>query len=337
MMSSLSLSPFVSVRRLFALARAGSRPLTQFAFACVGLLGATLLLQSIDPRTVTGVNAWVKPAKFAASVALTSFTLALLLRHVRLPARGGRRAVAAIVGLTALELVIITLQAARGVPSHFNFATRLDAVLFQMMAVGIVGVMVAVGYIGVVAFRQRLAEPALGWGIRLGIVSMLVGGATGFAMPRPTPAQLASLRAGAPAPLLGAHTVGAPDGGPGLRGTGWSTVAGDLRVAHFIGLHGLQVLPFGGWLLARRRRQRRDVASVRDLALDGRLAIIAGAGYLGLTVTAFVGALRARPLLAPDGVTAALAFGVVLSCAAAVAPLTFKTRSRVRASEARAL
>ena len=94
----------------------------------------------------------------------------------------------------------------------------------------------------------------------------------------------------------GGHTVGAPDGGPGLPGTGWSAEHGDLRIAHFIGLHGMQVLPFLGWLAARHRY----LTSVQT-----RFAFIAAASYTALTLILWWQALRGQSIVAPDAATLA--------------------------------
>jgi hypothetical protein len=307
---------------LRALARSGSdgsRSLMRLAAASAALFIAALAAQLFDPRTLLGASVWAKPAKFGASVALTAVTLALLLRQLDVPARGRRWAVGLVSWLVGLELVIITLQSVRGVPSHFNAATSFDAALFAIMGVAIAVVTIAIGYLAYRAFRTRFADPALGWGIRLGFLTMLVGASIGGMMPSPTAAQQAQLAAGERPTLVGAHTVGAPDGGPGLPVTRWSTQHGDLRVPHFVGLHALQLLPLVGWAIGRRRR--RDGAA---------LTAIAGAGFLGLTLTALVGAMRGRPLLAPDAVTLALAGAVLASCAIALAIVRLAGSRRAR-------
>jgi hypothetical protein len=313
------------------------RALFVLAVASGGLLVASLVLQVIDPRLVSGVSTWLKPAKFAASVALTSFTLALLLPHLDLPRRGGKRALSLVVWLLAFELVLITVQAARGVPSHFNNSTRGDQMLFSVMGAAIVAVTIALGFIAVWAFRQRFADRALGWGIRLGFVAMLLGSAMGGLMTRPTPEQLASLRAGEPTPMVGGHAVGVPDGGPGLPLTRWSREGGDVRVPHFLGLHGLQVLPLAGWLLGRRRRAA-GMGSVAARMVTGaapRLTVAVGIGYIGLTLAALLQALRGQPLLAPDGITFITIAAVVgISALAALAALAVP-RGSTAASEGR--
>jgi hypothetical protein len=95
--------------------------------------------------------------------------------------------------------------------------------------------------------------------------------------------------AGRPMPIIAAHTVGAPDGGPGLSGTGWSTEHGDLQLPHFMGLHALQVLPLINFALSRRRLST-DCASSDDVNCDGELLCIVRASR-GPTLQGIVGRL----------------------------------------------
>ncbi len=210
--------------------------LSAMAWANVALLAAAALAAPFDSRTVTGLNPWIKPMKFAASVATFTFTMAWLLEYVK----HYRRAVRAISwGVTivfALEQASVFLQAARGTTSHFNVRDPFDAAVFALMGVMIV-VNTALVLVALFLFFRRTEPlaPAYLWGIRLGLLLFVAAGLEGFAMTS----------------NMG-HTVGAPDGGPGLPGLGWSTRAGDLRVAHSLGLHALQVLPLVGHALSRR-------------------------------------------------------------------------------------
>ena len=136
-------------------------------------------------------------------------------------------------------------------------------------------------------WRQPFADPALGWALRLGLVVTVLGAFTGGLMTRPTAAQIADARATHQMPLSGAHTVGAPDGGPGLPLTGWSTRHGDVRVPHFIGLHAWQALPLFVLLVLRRGSDRTRTA----------LAIAAAGAYAAVFVGLLVQALRGLPVL----------------------------------------
>jgi hypothetical protein len=283
---------------------AGSPALAWITVGSLLLLAVSLALQTVDHRLITGASAWLKPAKFGASVAVTAPMLAWIL--AQLPRRRGLRIAAGVLAATfAIELAVIVVQVVRGVPSHFNVSTPINGALWSVMGSAVICLWLAEGYIAWRAFQHRFASDARTWGIRLGLVTALVGGALGGLMPRPTSAQLGAMRAGEPATLIGAHTVGAPDGGPGLPMTRWSTEGGDLRVPHFFGLHALQVLPLLGLLLERRRRRGQT-----------RLVVAASAGWIGLMGVTLVQALRGQPLLAPDSLTLVSAAAVLLVAAA---------------------
>lgn len=271
-------------------------PLTLLGTAMFISLILTIIGIFVDPRIITGQPAWLKPAKFAISIGIYSFTFVWLLSFVK--GRPRLKAIATWVTTITLvvEFVIITLQAARGTTSHFNFSTALDGALFSAMAVAIVltwlaGLVLA----GLLSF-QKLPDRALAISLRMGVVIGLIGMAMAFAMPRPTPEQLNALTTGEAAPIIGGHAVGVVDGGPGLPIVGWSTEGGDYRVAHFLGLHAMQVLPLLAFVLARFMRGFTE-------GTRSRLLWIASLFYGGLVFITFWQAGRGQALIAPDAVT----------------------------------
>src|SRR5687768_2436003 len=274
-----------------------SAPLTVTGFAMVVVLALTVLGLATDPRIITGAPAWLKPAKFAISISIYAFTLAWIFSFL-----GSRRRTRRVVGWTTaivmfLEMAIIAVQAFRGTTSHFNASTPLDIALFSVMGVAIVVQTVSSIAVAVALWRQPFWDAALGPALRLGMTMTIVGAFTGGLMTAPTEPQLAAARAGQGMTIAGAHTVGAPDGGPGLPGTGWSTEHGDLRVPHFLGLHALQAIPIVAIVLARRR--------VHD-ALRVRMVTIAATSYAALFGILLTQALRGQSILAPDSVTLTL-------------------------------
>ncbi len=282
------------------------------ALTLVGVLMLATLLGTfvgllVDPRVITGAPAWLKPAKFALSSGIYAFTFVWLLGfvrgHPRLVAVSANSVAAALV----IEVAIISLQVIRGTTSHFNYTTPLDAALFTTMALVIVVLWLMSGLAAGLLIFQRLPDAAFAWSLRFGLLIALMGMAVAFFMPQPTPDQLAALRAGAAATTIGAHSVGVADGGPGLPIVGWSTVGGDLRVAHFFGLHALQVLPLIGWLLARRP----------SLGARERLLLVwtGGVAYLALVAILTWQALRGQSVIAPDAATVT-ALGILLSLVA---------------------
>jgi hypothetical protein len=285
-----------------------SAPLTATGASMVLALAVALIGLWVDPRTISGAPAWLKPSKFAISILLYSWTLAWIFSF--LP---GWTRVRRIVGWTTaltfiLEIVAIDLQAWRGKTSHFNVGTPVDAALFTMMGLAIVVQTLTSVAVAVALWRQAFADRALGWALRLGLSITIVGALAGGLMTRPTDAQLTEARATGRMPVAGAHTVGAPDGGAGVPGTNWSLEHGDLRVPHFLGLHAMQALPLIA-LLGRRR--------LTGGALT-RLMFVSAAGYVSLFVILMWQAFQGQSVVSPNASTiTVLAVWLVLTVVAA--------------------
>ena len=221
-----------------------------------------------------------------------------------------------------LEVGIIDVQAARGTTSHFNIATALDAVLFAAMGAGIGVLWLATVGVFVVLLRQKFSNPPWGWSLRLGLLITILGSAGGGLMLRTTPEQAAQHQMHRNVNENGAHTVGAPDGGPGLPGVGWSTEHGDLRVPHFFGLHGVQVLPFLSWLILLRGH--RPTA----------LVFTAAASYLTFILILIWQALRGESIVQPSPATLTLLGLWLVSTVAAfaISPISWRMNPRAARS-----
>ena len=287
---------------------------------------ATLLGIFVDHRVITGAPAWLKPAKFAISVSIYCFTFVWMLGFVE----NWPRLVRLVANVTAasliVEMVVILTQAARGTTSHFNQTTPLNTALWFMMGAFIVVVWVMNLLLAILLLLQRMPGHAFAWSLRLALLISAVGMATAFFMVTPTPEQATRIAGGYGPRVVGAHSVGVADGGPGLPVFGWSTLGGDLRVAHFVGLHALQVLPFLGWLLTRRKGVLALLSASDQLALVWSAAV----AYLGVVLTLTWQALRGQSVVHPDTKTLAAASSLVAVFAISVLITALRVWNRNR-------
>ncbi|MDG4757525.1 hypothetical protein [Micromonospora sp. WMMD710] len=257
----------------------------------------------VDPRVLVGAPIWLKPFKFAVSFVLYGATLAWMLSLLPRRSRVAETAVTVIVTVAVVENAWIVAQVLRGQTSHFNASTPLNTALFAAMGAAIMVLFVAHLVIGLVVLIRRIpdrvAATAVGWGLGLSLLGMLA------AVPMALPMQDPGIEG-----IGGAHSVGVPDGGPGLPVVGWSTTGGDLRIGHFVGLHALQALPILAILLTRFATRLDERARVR-------LLVVAGGAYGVLTVVLTWQALRGQPLLRPDALTLAVVAALVVATATA--------------------
>lgn len=312
--------------RVAVLARTAARLHRPLMVSVVFMAALTLVCTTgmlIDDRQLLGESVWLKPFKFGFAFTLYSATLAVLLS---LPHKGARATwwlgtVFAICGV--LDVGFIAIQSARGTFSHFNNGDTdpINQVGQQIFSSGVPGLFLANLLIALILCRQRLVDRPIAIAIRFGLLTAVAGMAMGYLMGF-TGKQLVRDADGKVVELIAGHTVIDPalrdlsprDAAPGMPITHWSTIGGDLRVPHFVGLHGIQVLLLTAlvlaWLAPRYRWLRTERA---------RSAVIGvlGLGYTGLLVIVFAQAMRAQSLIHPDGTTM-LAFGGLVAGVAAM-------------------
>ncbi len=235
-----------------------------YGLVCLVFALVFLLLTKLTNTQVYNVSAWYKPFKFAFSTFLFAWAMGWYCYY--LPSFNIALFNWSVIVLLGFEIVYIAIQASRGQLSHYNISSAMYASLYSMMAIAASAVTLYTAYVGMLFFVNDF--PTLPvyylWAIRLGIIIFVVFSFQGFVMGgRMT------------------HTIGGEDGGVGIPILNWSTKYGDPRIAHFVGMHALQVLPFLSFYLLR----------------NTKATIIVSVLYGLLAVFTLVQALQGRPFI----------------------------------------
>ncbi len=243
----------------------------------------------IDDRVINYSPLWLKPLKFALSSIIYAVTLIYLTSLI--PNQKFLKISNWITSYGLIvELIIIYLQAYRGRMSHFNFLTLEDMILFQVMAFAIVMVWMSLLVYIFGFFKTKVNEDTMIPAIRIGLIITFIAMGLAFTMTSPSKAdiQKAEINKGPIGITMGSHSVGETDETKRLPLTGWTRTGGDLRIAHFIGLHALQILPLFGFLIRRLKFNYKSGLWIVNAV---------GLFYLGLVGFTLLQALNGIPLV----------------------------------------
>jgi hypothetical protein len=212
----------------FAILKLKNEPLHYFSLFCLIFAILCLAWTQISDTQVAGTNAWWKPFKFFLSTTLLLWAMAWYMQDLANTA-AVKYYSWGMIALFTFENIYIMIQASRGDLSHFNLRTPFFSAMYVLMALASATISLWTAFIGVLFFTEKmeqLSESYL-WSIRLGIILFVLFSLQGFAMGSRL-----------------SHTVGGADGSAGLPVVNWSKKYGDLRIAHFMGMHALQIIPF---------------------------------------------------------------------------------------------
>jgi hypothetical protein len=192
-----------------------------------GIIHLAVLL--IGGGTWNGPLSLRKPTMFGVSFGVTLVNVTAIASLLTLRDRSRALLLGVFAAACVLETFLVSLQAWRGVPSHFNIGTPLDAAIAQALAVGGFTLVVVVLVLTVAAFRQRAALSRPLWlAIRAGLVALVGAQVAGGVMI-----------------ATGVRLVLAGDPQRAYLTGGW------LKPLHAVLMHGILVLPLLAWLISR--------------------------------------------------------------------------------------
>ena len=187
---------------------------------------AHLGLQLLVGGPWTGPVSWRKPTTFGVSFGLTLATVTWISALAGVPSVRRGLVLRAFAAASTVEVAVITVQAWRGVPSHFNTTTPLNAALAYSAAGGGAVLIAATGVLlATVARLDPGVPPSMRLALRIGVGTFAAALGTGAAM---IALGVTAARSGT---FADAYAAAAP-----------------LKPAHGALMHGVLVLPALAWL-----------------------------------------------------------------------------------------
>jgi hypothetical protein len=271
--------------------RDGSR-VERVAFAVGGLLflsGLThVVVLLVTGGSWTGPTSLRKAATFGLSFGLTLATVAWVSHLVPLTGRSRTVLLGAFTAVSVVETALVSMQAWRGVPSHFNFETGFDTAVSTTLAAG--GFVIIATIIGMTlaVFRAGARQTAaMRLALRFGFATLLVALAVGAAM-------------------IATGSVAARGADPSIA----YETAGFLKPAHAVTMHAILVIPGLAWLLSFTRWSENQQINIV------RLSIV---GYTVLALVIIIESVtHTPPLAAPPLAMAVSGLGLTALAAAGV-------------------
>jgi hypothetical protein len=198
-----------------------------------GLVHLAILLMS--GGSWEGPLSFRKPATFGLSFGLTLINVTLMASFVSLTDRTRTRLLGIFAAACVLETFLVSLQAWRGVPSHFNMETPLDAAVSQLLALGGFTLVVIIALLTVSALRDRSpVRPAVRLAVRAGFVALAGAQVAGGVMI-----------------ATGMQLIFAGAAPRAYATAGW------LKPVHAALMHGILVLPLLAWQISRMEWDER--------------------------------------------------------------------------------
>jgi hypothetical protein len=235
------------------------------------LVGALLLTSGIVHVGILSINggSWAgplsfrKPAAFGLSFGVTLITIVWVASFLPLAERTRVALLTIFTAASVVETTLVSLQAWRRVPSHFNVETAFDALVARALAVGGIALVVVIVGLTATAFRRNPAVPiSLRRAIQVGFVLLCGAMATGATM----------IARGMMLVFAGNPAVAYATGGA-------------LKPTHAVTMHAILVLPLLAWLL-----------SFTDWSEDKRVRVVLAASITYVVLAAAVAAANLTSL-----------------------------------------